>query len=141
MRPACGQAAKMTMDKCMCALSHQINSIRQSQGFSEAVICIVSPEMPTMQTINFLTSPLSHWGHKRRPPGSKRAPASRKAWCPPQAATKRRTFHGGGWKPNQTIKISEKHSNMKPFRTSQQPAFQHLDVISCFGCGDPTCLT
>ena len=39
----------------MPALSHRINSIRQSQGFSEAVICIVSPEMPTMQTINFLS--------------------------------------------------------------------------------------
>ena len=41
----------------MPALSHQINSIRQSQsqGLPEAVICIVSPEMPTMPTINFLS--------------------------------------------------------------------------------------
>ena len=36
-------------------------------------------------------------GHKRRPPVSKRAPASRKAWCPPQAATKWRTKIQKSW--------------------------------------------
>ena len=90
---------------------------------------------PPCKLSTFPPSPLL--SHKRRPPGSRRAHASRKAWCPPQAATKQRTFHGGGWKPNQTIKMSEKHSNIKLCRTSQQPALQHLDLYSGFGYGNP----
>ena len=111
------------------ALSHQITSIRQSRDYLKLSFVSFNLRCLPCQLSTFSPSPLSHWGHKHRPPGSKRAPASRKPWCPPQAATKQRTFHGGGWKPNQTIKISEKHSHIKLFRTSQQPALQHLDVV------------
>ena len=91
--------------------------------------------MPTMPTINFL-SPLGHWGHKRRPPGSKRAPASRKASFPRQVAATRRTFHGCGLEPNQTIQRNiRKHINIlyiyyiTVFKTSHQPALQHLNIV------------
>ena len=119
----------MTMDKGVLQAGIQhFPSIHQSRESLKLSCASFNLRCLPCQLSTFSPSPLSHWGHKR-PPGSKRAPASRKAWCPPQAATKQRTFHGGGWKPNQTIKISEKHSNTQLFRTSQQPALQHLDGV------------
>ena len=83
------------------ALSTTMKSIHQSRDYLKLSCVSFNLRCLPRPTIDFLASPLSHWGHKR-PPGSKRAPASRKAWCPPQAATKQRTkiqkssdaFHG-----------------------------------------------
>ena len=74
----------------MPALSHQIHSIHQSRDSLKLSCVWCNLRCSPCQLSTYSPLPLSHWGHKR-PPGSKRAPASRKAWCPPQAATKQRT--------------------------------------------------
>ena len=94
----------MTMDKCVLRAGVQHFPMKRIQ-FAHL------RDSLKLSTINFLLL-LGHWGHKRRPPGSKRAPASRKASFPRQVATKRRSFHhGGGLEPN--VKLSKFQRNIQ----------------------------
>ena len=113
----------------MPALSHQINSIRQSQsqGLPEAVICIVSPEMPTMPTINFLSIAPQPLGPQTPSARLQKGPCFKKALVSSPSCNQTENFP---WRwletesNNQNFRETFTHKTIQNFTTASASTFR-----------------